>query len=293
MRIPRESDTGAGKSFPFQSYRIHTHFCTSTLSGYITEDGPVGVVIPVEGTTDKLVVGCGRDVVLVTWDGENDTTSPPVKKLLSLDTDRTDTRINDGKCDPAGRFWLGTMALEVNDAIEPDRGTFYAVDQDLNLRKIISPVSISNGLAWSLQNDVMYYIDSMSYQIWAYDYNHKDGAINNKRVIFDLKKNNINGLPDGMTIDADGNLWVALFNGGAVIQIDPKNGKLLRKVELPVDRITSVAFGDPQFDTLYVTTAHVGMTAEEKKSKPNSGSLYAIKGLGVKGCPPTNFKYSY
>lgn len=69
------------------------------------------------------------------------------------------------------------MGLEVNNTIEPDRGTFYAVDQDLNLKKIISPVSISNGLAWSLQNDVMYYIDSMSYQVWAFDYNHKDGEI--------------------------------------------------------------------------------------------------------------------
>lgn len=80
-----------------------------------SEDGPVGVVVPVAGTTDKLVAGCGRDVVLVTWDGESDTTSPPVKKLLSLDTDRTDTRINDGKCDPAGRFWLGLYSSISDD----------------------------------------------------------------------------------------------------------------------------------------------------------------------------------
>ncbi|XP_058797119.1 regucalcin-like isoform X2 [Phymastichus coffea] len=255
------------------------------------KDGHVGVVVPVEGTKDKLIAGVGRNVVLVSWDGESNNDNPPIKVLASLDTDRTDTRINDGKCDPAGRFWAGTMGLEVNSTIEPNRGALYLIDSDSSVKKVLSPVSISNGLTWNLQKDVMYYIDSMTRQVSAYDYNNADGSITNKRVIFDIKSNNIEGLPDGMTNDADGNLWVALFNGKAVIQIDPKRGKLLRKIELPVDRITSVAFGGPQLDTLYVTSAYVGMTAEQRKLKPDSGALYSIKGLGVKGCPPNNFKY--
>ncbi|KAJ8666826.1 hypothetical protein QAD02_008488 [Eretmocerus hayati] len=259
---------------------------------HISEDGPVGVAVPVEGKKDQLVVGCGREILLVTWDGESNVTDPPIKKLASLDTDRTDTRVNDGKCDPAGRFWCGTMAIEVNCHIEPNRGALYLLDKELVLKTVHSPVSISNGLTWSPQRDVMYYIDSTEYQIWAFDYSNSTGSISKKRIVFDVKKNNLKGLPDGMTIDADGNLWIALFDGAAVIQVNPESGKLLRTIKLPAEKITSVAFGGPQLDVLYVTSAHVNMTAEQKEAKPESGSLFSIKGLGVRGLPPTDYKLS-
>ncbi|KAL7295469.1 hypothetical protein TKK_0011121 [Trichogramma kaykai] len=254
--------------------------------------GHVGVAIPVEGSDDEFVAASGTDLVLVTWNGEENADEPPMKKIASLDTDRSDTRINDGKCDAYGRFWLGTMAHDVGGQIAPNRGSLYRIGPDLKPESVISPVTISNGLTWSLDDNVMYYIDSPTHQVWAFDYNVSTGDVHNKRVVFDLKKNNIKGIPDGMTIDVQGNLWVALFDGAAVIQVNPKTGKLLQKVQLPVDKITSVAFGGPNLDILYVTSARVNMSDEEKSRKPDAGSLFAIKGLGVTGLPPYNFKYS-
>ena len=256
------------------------------------KNGHVGVAIPVEGSKDKIVAACGTDIMLVTWDGESNVEDPPMKKIASLDTDRTDTRINDGKCDASGRFWLGTMAHDVNGTIEPNRGTLYKLGADLVPKSVISPVSISNGLTWSLDNGVMYYIDSPTLQVWAFDYDPVSGTMENRRVVFDLKENNIKGIPDGMTIDTNGNLWIALFNGAAVIQVDPDSRKLLQKIDLPSEKITSVAFGGPNLDILYVTSARVNMNSAERNKKPDAGSLYAIKGLKTCGCPPNNFKYN-
>ena len=252
-------------------------------------DGLVSLAVPIEGEADKFVASKGRDLVVVTWNSNSNDSNPTVENLLTLDCDRSNTRINDGKCDANGRLWLGTMAIKVNNFVKSNQGCLYRVN-NCNAEKILEPLSIGNGLAWNKMNDVMYYIDSLSYQIWSFDFDLASGNITNKRVVFDLKTNNIDGIPDGMTIDVDDNLWIAVFDGSCVLHVNPTNGQLLRKIMLPVKQVTSLAFGGPLLDVLYVTTARECLSEKELLEKPDSGSLYVLRGLGTFGLPAKSFK---
>ena len=262
----------------------------SHTSTYV-ESGPVGFVVPVDGASGKLVAGVGTDLVLIEWDGEKNLAKCATQTLVTLESDPLKTRWNDGKVDKSGRLWGGTMSLMEDGAFPPNKGTFYSVGNDLRPKKHVSPVTISNGIAWSLNDDTLYYIDSTTYQVSGYDYNPKTGNISNKRTVFDLQKKNLSGMPDGMTVDADGNLWVAVFGGGGVYQVHPKTGEVLRFVEIPnVQNVTSVAFGGDELDILYVTTATTGLTESELKEQPYAGYVFAIKGLGVRGLTGNSFK---
>ncbi|XP_034185221.2 uncharacterized protein LOC117606630 [Osmia lignaria lignaria] len=264
---------------------------TQTITSAFLENGPVSFVIPVAGTTNKFLSSTGTDIVLLSWDGEKNLTKCATQTLCTADSSRTETRWNDGKTDAAGRFWGGTMGFAKDGVFPANVGSLYVMNNNLALKKEVTPVTISNGLAWSSNNDTMYYIDSPTRQVVAYDYNFQTGAISNKRVVFDLQKNNISGIPDGMTIDTDGNLWVALFGGGGVIQINPKTSELLRFIKINgAKNITSVAFGGPEFDTLYVTSATIELKENELKEQPYAGYLFSITGLGVRGSPASSFK---
>ncbi|XP_076220993.1 LOW QUALITY PROTEIN: uncharacterized protein LOC116425964 [Nomia melanderi] len=264
---------------------------TSTLTSVSTENGPVGFVIPVDGARDKFVAGIGTDVALVTWDGETNLSKGTTETLSTADSDPTKTRWNDAKVDSSGTLWGGTMALEIDGVIEPGKGSFYSIGSNLVLKKQVTPVSISNGVGWNLNEDTLYYIDSLSYQVVAYNYDSQTAAISNKRTIFDLRKNNINGFPDGMTVDACGNLWVAVYGGGGILHIKPETGELLRFVKIPgAQLITSVAFGGTDLDVLYVTSSRTGLSEDQLKEQPYAGYLFAVKGLGVRGLPANSFK---
>ncbi|XP_017892939.1 regucalcin-like [Ceratina calcarata] len=264
---------------------------TGVVNFAIVGNGPVGFVIPVEGTRNKFVAGSSRDVVLVSWDGEKNVTKCMPQTLVTADSKSTETRWNDAKADASGRLWGGTMAIIKDGVCPPNMGSFYSMDADLTLKTHVTPVTISNGLAWNSNNDTLYYIDSLTYQVVAFNYNAQTGDISNKKTVFDLRENNINGIPDGMTIDTDGNLWVAVFGGAGVLHINPQTGKLLRYVKINgAKNITSVAFGGPNFDVLYVTSANVDLTEDELKEQPYAGYLFAIKGLGVRGYPPNSCK---
>ncbi|XP_017787454.1 PREDICTED: regucalcin-like isoform X2 [Habropoda laboriosa] len=264
---------------------------THALTSAFIENGPVGFVIPVEGSTDKLVAGSGIDFVLFSWNGEKDLVKCMPQTLVTADSNRAETRWNDAKADSSGRLWCGTMGFEKDGVFPPNVGSLYSIDNNLELKKQVSPVTISNGLAWNNKNDTLYYIDSLTYQVVAFDYNSQTGAISNKRTVFDLQKNNISGIPDGMTIDTDGNLWVAVYAGSGVLQINPNTGELLRFVKINgAKNITSVAFGGPKLDTLYVTSANIQLNESELEEQPYAGYLFAIKGLGVHGFPANSFK---
>lgn len=264
-------------------------------SGSVTctyiENGPVGVAVPVEDEPNKFVAGSGTDFVLVTWDSGHNVTKASTTVLTTVDKNQKGTRWNDGKVDSSGRFWGGTMGPEINGDVVPNKGTFYRIGKDFDPRVEISPVSISNGLAWNKEDDTFYYIDSPTRQIAAYDYNPLSGTISNKRIVFDLEKNNIaTGVPDGMTIDTDGNLWIAVFNGSVVLNVNPKTGKLIRTIRLPAERVTSVAFGGPNLQILYITTSSYGLSDAEKKKQPKAGSIFEVKGLGVNGLLANSFQ---
>ncbi|CAK9818087.1 rgn [Anthophora quadrimaculata] len=266
---------------------------TRAVTSVFIENGPVGFVIPIEGSTSKLVAGAGLDFLLLSWDGEKNLEKCTPRTLVTADSNPAETRWNDAKVDSFGRLWCGTMSFERDGIFPPNMGSLYSIDNNLELKKQISPVTLSNGLTWNNKNDTFYYIDSLTYQVAAFDYNSETGTISNKRTIFDLQKNNIPGIPDGMTIDTDGNLWVALYAGNGVLQINPETGEQLRFVKINgAKNITSVAFGGPKLDTLYVTSASIQLNESELKEQPYAGYLFAIKGLGVHGFPANSFKLS-
>ncbi|KAM0729052.1 Regucalcin [Formica fusca] len=274
----------------YNQYIRRLDTATGVVTSAYVEHGPVGVVVPVDDTSDKLVAGSGKDLILVTWEGSEDSKKVPFKVLTSIESSFSDIRVNDGKVDSSGRFWIGTMGNEkVNGDVTPNQGSLYLIDDTLDPKKEITPVTISNGLAWNIDDNTFYYIDSPTRQIAAYDYDPNNGTISNKRIVFDLNKINIEGVPDGMTIDTDGNLWIAVYGGHHVIHVNPKTQKLLKKVKIPAENVTSVAFGGPLLDILYVTTAGHNLTAEQRKKTPYAGSVFAVKGLGVRGILANSF----
>ncbi|CAA9995027.1 unnamed protein product [Nesidiocoris tenuis] len=247
---------------------------------------PVGFIVPVKNQPDYFVVGEKLKIVVVHWDTKsNELLSKKV--LVTLPEPQTN-RINDGKVDAKGRLWLGTMTD--GKEFEIGAGSLYSYTRKEGLVKRLDHVSISNGIATSENNAMFYYIDSLKYQVDASKFDIENGNLENVKSIFDFVKEDIPGLPDGMTIDTDGNLWIASFGGNEVIQINPANGEVLQSVKFPrVCQTTSVVFGGPNLDELYVTTAEIKITAEEKEMFPESGSVYRVTGLNTKGLHAANF----
>lgn len=193
-------------------------------------------------------------------------------------------RFNDGKCDAAGRFWVGTMALSE----EENKGNLFLMETDLSVKKKIENVSISNGIAWNSDNTIMYYINTPTNYVFAFDYNIETGEISNQRIAVDLTHEN--GFADGMTIDEEGMLWIAFYGGWRVARYDPQTGEFLKQVELPVENVTCCTFGGAELNDLYITTASKGMSEEALKEQPLAGSLFVLKDCGYKGLPAAKFK---
>jgi sugar lactone lactonase YvrE len=190
-------------------------------------------------------------------------------RLHGIDTDPPGGRCNDGKADPWGRFWVGTM-LEGADGA----GALYRLDPDHSLHTVLTGVGVSNGLAWSPDGRTMYYIDTTTGGVDALDHDPSSGAVTARRRLIDIDR----GHPDGMTIDAEGCLWVALWDGWGV-QRHASDGRLLTTVEVPAQRVTSCTFAG---DTLYITTARIGV--RDFADQPAAGSLFACA-PGVAGLP--------
>jgi len=188
-------------------------------------------------------------------------------------------RFNDGKCDPAGRLWAGTMAYTGAKGA----GKLYCLERDFSVSVKIDNVTISNGIAWSSNQKVMYYIDTATFTIAAFDYDQETGEIANQRVAVQIDEKL--GFPDGMAIDVEDKLWVAMYNGGKVCRFDPVSNALIESVDVPgATQVTSCAFGGKNLDELYITSASYEMTPEDWASYPLAGSLYRTT-LDVHGAP--------
>lgn len=225
------------------------------------------------------VVPCENGLVLVALQNGIyyfDPMTGTKKLIVNPEEDLPDNRFNDGKCDPAGRFWVGTMSTKN----EKNAGSLYRLDPDSSIHKMIENVSISNGIAWSLDAKKMYYIDTPTQKVMAWDYDNETGEISNPEVAVEIPAEL--GSPDGMTIDEEGNLWIALWGGSAVGCWNPETGKLLRKIQVPAKNVTSCAFGDDDLGTLYITTARTATTDEELEEYPQSGGVFKTR-PGVKG----------
>lgn len=191
-------------------------------------------------------------------------------------------RFNDGKCDPAGRFWAGTMNMDWLAG----KSSLYCLDTNGTVRRVVEGVTCSNGIAWSVDRSTMYYIDTFQQRVDAFDYNVGTGDIANRRTVIVVPE--AWGKPDGMTIDADGMLWIALWGGGCVSRWNPGCGVLVQRIPIPASLVSSCAFGGKNLDELYVTTARVRMTEEQLSRQPHSGGLFRIRG-GLQGMPSVEF----
>ncbi|XP_013166226.1 PREDICTED: regucalcin-like isoform X2 [Papilio xuthus] len=252
-------------------------------------DEHVSFIIPIEGKKDHFLGGMKRNIVEIEWNGENDT-ARVVRVVAEVDTDKPSNILNDGKADPRGRLVTGTLGFKSGsigiDNIFRENGSIYRLDEDGQVHKLDDKITLANGLAWDTERKYFYYVDTMD-AIRRYDYDIDTGNISNCQKIFVASEHGFKGHCDGMAIDTDGNLWVALFQSSKVIKIEGETGKLLQKVTIPTSEVTSVAFGGPNLDILYVTTANTRC----KKNEPVWGAaLYEVTGLGVKGLPALKAK---
>lgn len=228
----------------------------------------VGTVVPAESGQVLVALQNG----IYSLDPETGT-----KKLLAdPEADKPDNRFNDGKCDPAGRLWAGTMSL----VGAKQAGALYRFDPDTSVHKMVDGVGTSNGIVWSADKTKMYYIDTPTRQVMGYDYDNETGAISHPKVAVEIPEGA--GYPDGMTIDEEDNLWVALWGGSAVACFNPENGELIRKIEVPAKNVTSCAFGGNDLGTLYITTARESTSDEDLQKFPHAGGVFKIR-PGVKG----------
>ncbi len=185
-------------------------------------------------------------------------------------------RFNDGKCDARGRFWAGTQPSDGKGGATDERGVsaLYRLDTDRTARKMVAGVSISNGIAWSPDNRVMYYIDSRVRGVAAYDFDLETGEIANRRYPIEMPAGN--GAPDGMTRDDEGMLYIAEWDGYQVSKWDPRTGACVDAWKFPVAKITSCAFGGAKLDELYVTTACLEVKPGDA-AQQDAGSVFRIR----------------
>ena len=200
--------------------------------------------------------------------------------LAEVEADDPGMRMNDGKCDRHGRFWAGTMAYD--EAGPAGLGTLYRLDPDLSVRRMVDGVSISNGIDWSPDDRLMYFIDSLTRRVDVFDFDRDDGAISNRRTLIEVDSSL--GFPDGMTVDANGDLWVAVWGGSRVVHYAP-DGSERGMVRFPVSQTSSCAFGGADRRDLYVTSAARGISEE---SEPEAGSLFRAR-PGAVGQAPNSF----
>lgn len=197
-------------------------------------------------------------------------------------------RFNDGKCDPEGRFWAGTMSMEGDEGKQdlPAESSLYFVNHDLTIKRKIRKIRIANGLAWDINKSLMYFIDTPSMEVTVFDYDKKSGDIENRRMAIQFPKGL--GVPDGMTIDEKGMLWIAHFGGSRISRWNPGSGKMLEEYLFPVLNITSCVFGGKNLNELYITTARAGLNVNKLKRQPFAGGLFRLK-THAQGAPTYKF----
>ena len=188
--------------------------------------------------------------------------------------DRTGSRFNDGKADPAGRMWSGTMptTLDTGEGEAGPDSALYSLDQKLNVKQMASGIIQGNGMAWTADTKQFYFIDTQSRHVLGFDYDIGTNVLTNQRIAVTVPEKD--GIPDGMTIDDEGRLWIALWGGNAVGVWDPRSGTLLEKIEVPAKNVTACCFGGADMKDLFITTASLGTDLERY---PQAGSVFRLR----------------
>ncbi len=255
-------------------FQIHTYDPAINKDKFIEVGSQVGTVVkraPEHG--GGFIVGLPDSFAHVDYSGK-------VTTIVHL-VEAPGNRSNDGKCDPAGRFWCGSYNLNEKRGV----CNLWMLDLDHTLHHKLGNVSVSNGIVWTADSKIMYYIDSLSGHLDAFDYDVETGNISNRRAAV---KNIWGGYFDGMTIDKDDNVYIAIWEGGAVLKIDPRSAHLMAKIEVPgVKNVTSCAFGGPKLTDLYITSSGKKTNPTDE---PNAGALFKIELSGTEGCKSFEYK---
>ena len=228
----------------------------------------VGAAAPTE--SGGVLVALADRLALVDLDDDS------VRTLVKL-PHGPELRLNDGACDPAGRFWVGSMALDY----APGRGALYRYSHGGGLDRMVEDVTISTGLGWSPDGTTMYYIDSMAYRVDRFDFDVATGEIADRRPFIVIERGG--GIPDGLAVDDDGGVWVALWGRGSIRRYS-SDGELEQVLAVPVDKVTACCFGGEDGRSLYVTTAAVELEGEQ----PLAGSVFVTE-VDVAGPPAQPF----
>lgn len=260
-------------------------FWYSPVSGkhhaYDTPD-VIGTVVIGPSSVPVIAQGCS----VAAFEEERSVVVP----LAMVESKGNGYRLNDGKCDPWGRLWVGSMVEQGPSG----SAELYCVDAravhgsaEPRVTSLLRGVTISNGLVWADDGRLFYYIDTPTQQVVAFDCDMEGPTIDNRRVVFEFPASM--GSPDGMTMDSEGQLWVALFGGRAVVRLDPVSGELTGKVEVAAKNVTSCAFGGANLTTLYISTARLATSPEELALLPHAGALFSVE-LPVSGCVSTRMR---
>jgi sugar lactone lactonase YvrE len=249
--------------------RVHL-FDPETRRARTLEVGqPVGAAVPCRAGGLMLAVRDGF--------ARLDVDTGDVTLVAPVEADRPDLRMNDGSCDAAGRFWAGTMALSER----PGLGSLYRLDPDGSVHTMLTSIGISNGIDWNLEGTVMYYVDSLAQRIDQLDFDVRTGSIANRRPFVEIDPSE--GCPDGLTVDAEGGIWLALWGGSAIRRYLP-DGSLDRVLHVPVTHPTTCAFGGPDLADLYITSATIPLSDDERRQQPLAGAILSNR-PGVVGRP--------
>ena len=251
--------------------KVHLFDPATKINSTFYTPSRIGTVVP--KNKEEAVIALEDGIYMI------NTSNGEISLLSDVESNMSFNRFNDGKCDPNGNLWIGSMHLEQS---EP-KANLYKVDPKGKATKMLDSITISNGIVWTKDKSTMYYIDTPTGKIRAFDFDAKHSTISNERVAVLIPESL--GFGDGMTIDSEDKLWVGLWNGNAVARFDPLTGELMEKIEVPAHNVTSCSFGGANFDTLYITTSSLDMTEEEKAQYPLAGSLFTVKPgvVGVAG----------
>jgi sugar lactone lactonase YvrE len=254
---------------------LHRYDPATGIDDVVTVDREVGALVPRASGGLMLAVRGG-------FAGYDDGQLGPLRLLVEVEGDQPQVRMNDGKCDSAGRFYASTMASDAGGGA----GALWRLDADLSVHRLVDGLTVGNGMAWTADGSTMYFIDTTTHRVDAFTVDVATGALSDRRPVVHIPPED--GLPDGMCIDDEGCLWVALWDGWAVRRYSPA-GELLAVVALPVARVTCPTFGGPGLDELYVTTAGIGLDDEARAKQPEAGGVFRA-GVGVSG--PAAFSFA-
>ncbi|MEI1377176.1 SMP-30/gluconolactonase/LRE family protein [Nostoc sp. UHCC 0926] len=255
------------------NHRVH-QFHPNTGKNSFFDVGDVVGAIATAGA-DRLIMALRDHLVFF------NTQKGVVTPIFEIEGNLPNNRFNDGKCDSQGRFWFGSMS-----SLEKPHASLYRYDNDGSLHVMETGLTVSNGLGWSPDEKTFYLTDSPHKKIYAYDFNSVTGNISNRRIFVDLTNESF--CPDGLTIDSEGYIWSAMWDGWCVIRFNPKGEEILR-IKLPVQLPTSCTFGGEDLQTLYITTASVGLSQAEIEKSFSSGDLFALQ-TDVTGLPTYGFQ---